>query len=125
MVDPSNNTAVYDYSSIDTIAPQVVSATIIDSITLKVYFSEVLEPGTSQNSSNHIAINGVSVSNANLSSNIVTLTTSIHTPGSYSIIVSNVTDLSGNIIDPQYNSTIYESQPNPNNGLLIPVLEMC
>ena len=117
VVDPSNNTAVYDYSSIDTIAPQVVSATIIDSITLKVYFSEVLDPGTSQNSSNY-AINGVSVSNANLSSNIVTLTTSIHTPGSYSIIVSNVTDLSGNIIDPQYNSTIYEYEPNPNNGLL-------
>lgn len=40
VVDPSNNTAVYDYSSIDTIAPQVVSATIIDSITLKVYFSK-------------------------------------------------------------------------------------
>jgi len=117
VVNPSYNSATYEFTAIDTIAPQVVSAAIIDSITVQVFFSEALEPGTSQNNSNY-AINGVSISNANLVSNVVTLTTSIHTPGSYSIIVSNITDPSGNMIDPQYNSTIYEYESEPNNGLL-------
>ena len=124
VVDPQHNSAAYEYTLIDTVRPQVVSAEIIDSITLKVFFSEVLDAGTSQNSNNY-AINGVGISNASLVANIVTLTTTIHTPGSYSVIVSNISDLSGNIIDTLHNSAIYEYQPELNSGfLMFPVINV-
>jgi len=101
----------------DLTPPQVVSASILDSVTLKIYFSENLDFGTSQNINNY-SINGIDIANASLNTNIVTLTTSIHSTGTYSLVISNVTDLAGNVIDPLYNSTIYEYQGNTGSNIL-------
>jgi hypothetical protein len=118
IINPAVNTVEYEYSIVDLTAPQVVSATIIDSVTLNIYFSENLESSGAMNINNY-AINNINILNATLGSNLVTLTTSIHTYGAYSVIVSNVTDLAGNIIDPQQNSAIYEYQEDPSSGLLM------
>ena len=116
IINPNNNTASYNYTSEDVTPPQVVSAAIIDSVSLNVYFSENLEPASAQNISNYI-IDGISVTNAILNSNVVRLSTSIHTNGSYQVTVNNVTDIEGNLISSQNNSYVYEYS-NSNTGML-------
>ena len=88
----------------DVTPPQLVSASMSDLTTLVLNFSEQLESSTAQNINNYAISNGISVSNAVLSFSQVTLTTSAHESGSYTVTVNNVTDLSGNIIDPNHNS---------------------
>jgi hypothetical protein len=51
-----------------------------------------------------------------LSNNEVTLSTSIHTPGTYTVTVINVKDLAGNVIVPPNNTANYEYQQNTNQG---------
>jgi hypothetical protein len=88
----------------DVTAPQLLSATLNDLTTLVLYFSEQLNSSTAQNINNYSINNGISVSNAALSASEVTLTTSAHESGTYTVTVNNVTDLSGNIIDPDHNA---------------------
>jgi len=107
VINPNNNTASYDFSLIDITPPQVESAALLDSVRLNVYFTENLDPNTAQNINNY-SIAGITITNATLNANIVTLSTSVHTLGTYSVEVSNVTDLAGNVVDPQANSAIYE-----------------
>ena len=118
IINPTNNNANYNYASDDVTPPQVVSATLIDSVTLNIYFSENLESGGAQNINNY-SVNSISIINATLNTNVVTLSTSIHSTGNYSVIVSNVTDLAGNVVDPQQNSGSYEYQSDPTSGLII------
>jgi hypothetical protein len=124
IINPTSNTANYEYSVVDLTAPQVVSAAIVDSVELNVYFSENLDPTSAQNINNY-NIAGISITNATLSANVVTLSTSIHAPATYSVVVSNVTDLVGNVIDPQHNTAIYEYQADPISGLMrFPISEV-
>ena len=88
----------------DVTPPQLVSASMSDLTTLVLNFSEELNSSTAQNIDNYTITNGINVSNAILSSTQVTLTTSVHESGSYTVTVNNVTDLSGNVIDPEHNS---------------------
>ncbi|MBK9737114.1 MAG: Ig-like domain-containing protein [Saprospiraceae bacterium] len=81
--------------------------------TLVLNFSEQLNSSTAQNINNYSINNGISVSNASLSATEVTLTTSAHESGAYTVTVNNVTDLSGNIIDPEHNSA--SNYPHPSN----------
>lgn len=88
----------------DITPPQLLSATLTNLTTLVLNFSEQLNSSTAQDINNYSINNGVSVSNAALSVTEVTLTTSAHESGTYTVTVNNVTDISGNIIDPNHNT---------------------
>ncbi|NNG27943.1 MAG: Ig-like domain-containing protein, partial [Ignavibacteriaceae bacterium] len=92
----------------DIIPPEVTGATLLDSITLKITFSEPLDPSTAQNPNNYSINNGITVVSALLTGSVVTLTTSPHSIGTYTVTVSNVEDLAGNIVSPSANSADYE-----------------
>jgi hypothetical protein len=113
VINPNYQTANYNYSSEDVTPPQVVSASLTSATTLVINFSEALNSTTAQNKNNYAINNGVSVTSAVLSSTQVTLITSAHVSGAYTVTVNNVTDLAGNVIDPQHKSALYEYQPNP------------
>ncbi|MEP0859803.1 MAG: discoidin domain-containing protein [Ignavibacterium sp.] len=102
----------------DFIPPQVVSATLVDSVTLNIVFSEPLEQSSAVNPSNYNIDNGINVNNAQLLGNTVILQTSVHSPGFYSLTVNNVTDTAGNLISQQNNSVFYGYNPDPTLGLL-------
>lgn len=76
--------------------PRLVSATLSNSTSLVINFSEQLNSSTAQNINNYSISDGISVSNAALSFTQVTLTTSTPISGTYTVTVSNVTDLAGN-----------------------------
>ncbi|MBK6914258.1 MAG: discoidin domain-containing protein [Ignavibacteriales bacterium] len=108
----------------DLIAPEVIGATFIDPVTIRINFSEPLESGSAQNSGNYSITNGITVLSASLSGSQVTLTTSQHTAGTYTVTINNVTDLSGNIISPDANTAQYEmlgdvTPPEVNSAELI------
>ena len=124
IIDPNFDSFDYQYVSIDLTPPQLISAALIDSITLNLYFSENLDPISSQNIANY-SISNISISDALLNENIVTLSTSVHTVAAYSVIVNNIEDLAGNIIDTQHNTAIYEYQNNPGSGfMMLPVVNV-
>ena len=85
----------------DVWAPTITSVAPEDSVTLLVTFNEALDDTTAQTTANYVLDNNVSVSAATLSGNVVTLTTTPMTEGSnYSLIVSNVADVAGNVMVP-------------------------
>lgn len=98
--------------------PQVLSATLLDSVTLNIIFSEPLEQSGANNPANYQIDNGIQINNAQLIGSSVRLHTSPHIPGFYSITVNNVTDTAGNVISPQHNSAIYGYNPDPLPGIL-------
>ncbi len=96
----------------DITPPEVVSATLIDSNTVNIIFSEPIEQSGAQNENNYSINNGITVLSASLSGSEVTLNTSDHSPGTYTLTVNNVADLAGNLIDPNNNSAEYERVGN-------------
>ena len=93
----------------DVTPPEVVSAALLDSVTLHIIFSEPLEQTGAENSGNYSITNNISVLSASLSNSEVTLTTSEHLPNLYyTVTVNNVTDLAGNLISPTANTASYE-----------------
>jgi hypothetical protein len=102
----------------DTTPPEVNGASLLDSVTLKIFFSESLEVSSAENESNYSISNNVNIFNASLSGSEVTLQTSVHSLGIYTITVSNVTDLAGNIISQQANSAQYEMSYLPPTELI-------
>lgn len=113
----------FDGQASDLIPPRVISATLLDSVTLNVVFSEPLDESGAVNPANYQIDDGITVTSALLNGNVVRLQTTLHTPGFYTITVSNVTDTAGNVISPQNNSATYGYNPDPLNQLLkfIPV----
>ena len=93
---------------VDVTPPEVISAALLDSVTLRIIFSEPLEQSGAQNTGNYTITNGINISTASLSGSEVILTTSAHSVGSYTVTVNNVTDLSGNMISPTANFANYE-----------------
>jgi hypothetical protein len=102
----------------DITSPEIVQASLIDSVTLAITFSEQLNQQTALNINNYNIDNGINVLGAVLNNSTVRLTTSAHSPGFYSVTVNNVTDLAGNVISPQNNSAIYGYNPDPITQLL-------
>ena len=88
--------------------PRVTGATLSDSVTLVVNFSEALDEATAENENNYSITNNINVLNASLSGSKVTLQTSVHSPGSYIVTVVNVEDIAGNPVDPAHNTAEYE-----------------
>jgi hypothetical protein len=90
----------------DTIAPRLVGVEVLNNNSIKLSFSENILGGNQ--AANFAISNNITVNQAQYSNLQTTLTTSYHTPGQYEVTVSNITDLSGNLIDPDYNSLNYE-----------------
>lgn len=103
---------------IDNDPPEVVSAQILDSVTVRVVFSEPLEESSASNPNNYAIDNGININSVQFSGFVATLNTSVHSPGFYNLTVSNVTDTAGNIISAQNNSAAYGYNPEPINQLL-------
>ncbi len=82
----------------DITPPEVTGATLLDSVTLKILFSEMLDQSTAEDENNYSITNNINIFNASLSGSEVTLQTSVHSPGSYIVTVINVEDLAGNPI---------------------------
>jgi hypothetical protein len=95
----ASNTAAYSFIN-DSVPPILVSALLLDNITIEVNFNEPLDNNTAVNTNNYSISNGINVNNAIIDSGgiKVTLITSAHTAGDYTVTVSNVTDIAGNII---------------------------
>ena len=92
----------------DVWAPTVTSVVPNDSVTVTVTFNEALDATSAQTAANYVMDNNVTVSAAALNSNVVTLTTSAMTEGNnYTLIVSNVADVAGNVMAPDTISFSY------------------
>ena len=85
----------------DTDAPFVASVTPSGN-TLGVVFNEVLEQTSAETASNYTLDNNVSVTGASLNGSVVTLTVSpaLAEGNTYTLIVNNVADVAGNVMDP-------------------------
>ena len=84
----------------DVTPPQLVSASASSTTEVLLSFNEALDPENISNTANY-SISGLTVESALLAENAmgITLTTSTQTTGeSYTVIVSNVEDIAGNII---------------------------
>lgn len=72
----------------------VISATAIDATTIEVVFSEAPNTTLAETTGNYAIDNGLNVTNASLSGNVVTLTTGSQTPSTnYTVTVTNVTSV--------------------------------
>ena len=85
----------------DTEAPFVASVTPSGN-TLGVVFNEVLDQTSAETASNYTLDNNISVTAASLSGSVVTLTVSpaLAEGNTYTLIVNNVADVAGNVMDP-------------------------
>lgn len=104
--------------TVDTIPPRIISAALVDSLTLDIIFSELLDEQSATNIENYSIDNGISIISLSLNNNVVRLNTSIHLPGFYSVTVNNVTDLAGNQISGEHNIASYGYNPDPLPSLL-------
>jgi hypothetical protein len=102
----------------DITPPEVGGAVLEDSLTLRITFSESLEESSAENINNYSITNNIIVNSATLNVSVVTLTTSAHSPGQYTVTVSNVKDLAGNQITSNSNSADYEMLEDPTGGEL-------
>lgn len=96
----SNNSAQYSYAG-DSTPPALISAAVLSPTSIELLFSEELETSSAQTKSNYSINNGISVNSASLSTDRkkVTFTTSQHIVSqNYTVTVSNVRDLAGNVI---------------------------
>ncbi len=110
----------YEYQSgPDVTPPQLLNADILDSNTVVANFSEALENSSAENPNNYTISNGITVNSATLSGSQVTLQTTVHSNGNYTLTVNNVTDLSGNVISPSHNTADYVYYVEPPDSLMM------
>ncbi len=112
VVNPNANTAGYSFFN-DTTPPELVGASLSGNKTLLLTFSEELDKISAEVISNYSIDKGISIDSATLLSGgtVVSLSTSNHSPNTiYTVIVSNVTDIAGNIISSQANSAQYQKE---------------
>lgn len=113
--DPNNPTiGAFEYSDggtiVDIISPTLLTATVINSTTIELGFSESLESASALNKLNYTINNGIVVNSVSLSSDSkkVTLSTTQNAANqTYTVVVNNVKDLAGNIISSSNNSAQY------------------
>lgn len=108
-IDTTANTATYYYYYIDTTSPKLLSAELLSTTLVRLTFDEALNSVTAQNSKNYSITNRIvytAIYNAQEYS--VVLITDEHSYGTYTVTVSNVTDLAGNLIDANYDEATYD-----------------
>ena len=107
LINKIKNTAVYSYVG-DSTPPELLSAILIDSVSLEVTFSEALDSLESTKISNYSIDNNIIVKNVSISPNLnkVILFTSPHQLNFlYTVSVINIKDLTGNLISTQIKNT--------------------
>ncbi len=115
--------AIQTKSISDLIPPRLISAQLMDATKLLLSFDEPMSESAISITSNYLITNGITVQSAhlnNVSRTEIILITSPHTYlQNYSITVSNLTDASGNVIQPSSNSAAYQNTivPPPTGGL--------
>jgi len=113
-----NLTYVYDITP-----PQLVNASLLDSVNLEVEFSETVDSTTALNISNYSIDNGINILGIqkSTSQNKLIINTTTHTFGhQYTITVNNVSDLSGNLISANHNAAEYSIPPSDADDEKIP-----
>ncbi|MBL1215837.1 MAG: hypothetical protein HND52_20880, partial [Ignavibacteriae bacterium] len=96
----STDRGAYEFNGVDLTAPRLISAEILNLNTVDVQFSESIKKSSAENVNNYSINNGITINSAVLSSSNkkVTLSTSSHSNGSYTVTAENIEDLSGNVI---------------------------
>ncbi len=114
LIDPDYTKSMFGGTpNIDKTKPRLLHAIAKSNTKLDVAFNEGMDKISAENISNYI-IPGLSVLKAELDpfTNIVTLTTSSQIAGTiYKLTVSNITDITGNIIDADYNQSQFGGLP--------------
>ncbi len=94
-LESSWSSAASATTSADTAPPSIVSVSAYET-SVEITFSEPLDTISAQRTENYSINNGISITGASLITNTVTLTTSVHTEGTYTLTVAGVEDTSGN-----------------------------
>lgn len=85
----------------DVWGPTISSVVPTSATNVNVTFNEAVSATTAENTANYVLDNGVTVSNAALTGNMVALTTTPMAEGNtFTLIVNNVADAAGNIMEP-------------------------
>ncbi len=92
----------------DLAGPEVVSVGISSATTVNIIFNEPLDEVTATNISNYNIASPILVFKAELSGTMVTLTTSEHQSGTYSITIANIKDKAANIMNTAIKSYSYK-----------------
>ncbi len=111
VVNPNANTAGYSFFN-NTTPPELAGASLPGTSTIIVTFSVEMDPATIGNINNYAINNGVTIDSAVVYSNNqkVVLSTSAHKIGKwYTLTVSNVKDISGNLINPNKRAADYQA----------------
>ena len=111
VVNPNANTAGYSFFD-DTTPPELVGASLSDSSSVIVMFSEEMDSISIGNKNNYSISNGITVNSVVVYSNNqkVMLNTSEHQIGSwYTLTVNNVKDRVGNLINPDKDQVEYHA----------------
>ncbi len=88
-------------TTVDTVAPGIVSVMASSETSVEVVFSESLDQASAENVDNYAISDGISITSASLGADLITVTlaTSAHTEALvYTLTVANVEDLAGNPI---------------------------
>jgi len=103
---------IYNY---DITSPQLVKATLLDSINLEIEFTEPVDSASALNISNYSIDNGINIQGIHRSTSqnkfIINTTTHIEEE-QYIITINNIFDLAGNLISSDHNSVEYTFHPN-------------
>lgn len=103
---------IYNY---DITAPQLVSASLLNSDNLEIEFTEALDSTSALNISNYSINNGINILGISRSTNqnrLLINTTAHNFSEQYTITVNNVLDLSGNLISGNHNTAEYSGHPS-------------
>ena len=107
----------------DITPPELVNASLLDSVNLEVEFTEQLDSTSALNISNYSINNGINILGITRSSNSkkVIINATAHSSGvQYTLTVNNVTDLAGNLISTTHNLTEYAFSPSNVKGEEVP-----
>ncbi len=120
VVNPNANTAGYSFFD-DTTPPELVGASLSDSSSVIVMFSEEMDSISIGNKNNYSISNGITVNSVVVYSNNqkVMLNTSEHQIGSwYTLTVNNVKDRVGNLINPDKDQVEYHVIPKAKDPII-------
>jgi hypothetical protein len=103
---------IYNY---DITSPQLVKATLLDSVNLEIEFTEAVDSASALDISNYSIDNGINILgiHSSTSQNKLIINTTTHIEEEqYTITINNVFDLTGNLISSDHNSVEYTFHPN-------------
>lgn len=114
---PGVQNSVYNTTP-DATAPQFVSSTVIDSVTLQLCFNEAISSSLIGVTTNYVVNGGIGsptavVSNSGLTCATLTFATSFVSATSYTVSFSTLTDCSGNFVTPSNANFTYIQMQSP------------